>query len=285
VKIASEELEVSEMGRIARGWQMTKMSLRVIRKDKEILLFPILSGMFTIMLLASFVTGIFFTSDFDVKEATNSWTVWGLMAVFYFASFFITFFFNAAVIGCATIRLDGGNPTFSDGLRIAAQNVGRIFLWALVAATVGFIIRALQKKVGFLGRFILGAIGIAWTVVTYFVVPVLIYEKIGPWAAIKRSASILRKTWGEALVGNLGLGAVFVLLGLLGIVFIVAGALIGGLTGLVVAMIAAIVYWVILGIVYSAAESVLVAALYRYATTGKVTEYIKEVPYGNPWTR
>lgn len=274
-----------EMGRIARGWQMTKMSLRVIRKDKELLLFPILSGIFTIALLASFVAGIFFTFGFDFEEGANAWIMWGLMVVFYFASFFITFFFNAAVIGCATMRLEGGNPTFSDGLRIAAQNAGRIFLWALVAATVGLIIRAIQQRVGFLGKMILGAIGVAWTIVTYFVVPVLIYEKVGPWQAVKRSASILKKTWGEALVGNLGLGAVFVLLGLLGIVVIVIGALIGSLTALIVALVAVIVYWVILGIVYSAAESVLVAALYRYATTGKVPEDMQEVPYGNPWTK
>jgi hypothetical protein len=272
------------MGRIARGWQMTKMSLRVIKRDKEILLFPILSGIFTIALLASFVTGIFFTTGFEYKEGVNAWIIWGLMVVFYFASFFVTFFFNAAVIGCATIRLDGGNPTFSDGLRIAAQNAGRILLWALVAATVGFIIRAIQNKMGFLGKMVLGAVGVAWTIVTYFVVPVLIFEKVGPWAAIKKSVSIMRKTWGEALVGNLGLGAVFVLLGLLGIVFIVIGALIGSLAALIVALVAVVVYWVILGIVYSAAESVLVAALYRYATTGKVAEDMQEVPYGNPWT-
>lgn len=272
------------MGRISRGWKLTKLSLNVIRKDKEILLLPVLSAAITLLLLASFVVGIFFSVGLDqVVEGAGTGIVVASMFAFYFISFFVVIFFNAAIVACATIRLNGGDPTVRDGLRVAMDNLGRILAWALVAATVGMIIRAVQQRVGFIGRLIMGALGVAWTLVAYFVVPVLIYEKLGPWAALKRSASIFKGTWGEMIVGNLGLGIIFFLAGLAGILFIIAGAAVGGV-GLLVGLVAAVVYWLILGVVKAAAEGVLVAALYKYATTGQVPEGLEGVRFASPWS-
>ena len=277
------------MGRIGRGWQMTKMSLRVIRKDKEILIFPVLSGIFTMLILASFVGGVFFTNGLSgFENGASNWTFYVFFFAYYLVSFFISIFFNAAIIGCATIRMEGGDPTVSDGLRIAGKNIGKIFAWALVAATVGLIIRAIQERAGFIGKIIMGAIGVAWTIVTYFVVPVLIYEGLGPWGAVKRSASILKNTWGEALVGNLGMGAIFFLLGLpglLGILIGIFGIISWGVAIGVVILIISIVYLVLLAIINSAAKTVLVAALYRYATTGKVSEEFQGFSFQQPFSR
>lgn len=274
------------MGRISRGWKLTKLSLRVIRKDKEILLLPVMSAIFTILVLASFVAGIFFTVGFGDLLGDLSVAMWVVLGfVFYFISYFISIFFNAAIIGCATIRLSGGDPTVKDGLRVAADNVGRILVWALVAATVGMVIRAIQQRVGFIGKIIMGALGVAWSLVTYFVVPVLVYEKVGPWAAVKRSASVFKGTWGEMIVGNLGLGLIFMLAGFLGFVFVVVGGAVGGGTGLMVGFIVAVVYWLVLAVVKTAAEGVLVAALYKYATTGQVPEGLEGVRFANPWSQ
>ena len=275
------------MGRISRGWQMTKMSLRVIRKDKEILIFPVLSGLFTILILASFVAGVFFTNGLDTLENGGvNWVVYVLMFLFYLVSFFITIFFNAAIIGCATIRMEGGNPTVSDGFRIAGKNVGKIFMWALVAATVGMVIRAIQERLGLIGKIIMGAIGFAWTIVTYFVVPVLIYEGLGPWGSVKRSASILKNTWGEALVGNLSMGLIFFLLalpGLFGLFIGVVAIITWGVWVGVAIIVACFVYLLVLGIIGSAAKTILLAALYRYATTGKVSEEFQGFSFKRPF--
>lgn len=270
------------MGRISRGWKLTKLSLRVIRKDKEILLLPVLSALTTMLVLASFVAGVFLTTGFEEVTAI----AWLAMAfAFYFVSYFITIFFNAAVIGCATIRLNGGDPKVKDGLMVAADNIGRILVWALVAATVGMVIKAIQQRVGVLGRIVMGALGVAWTLVTYFVIPVLVYEKLGPWAAVKRSASMFKSTWGELIVGNLGLGLIFFMLGLAGVLFIALGFVVGGFAAIAAGFVAAVVYWLVLAVVKSAAEGVLVAALYRYATTGQVPEGLEGVRFANPWSR
>ncbi len=267
------------MGRIGTGWQLTKMSLGVLRKDKELLLFPLLSGLALIAILATFIGGMFLAVGFDAAFGGDAtWLFAVVMIVYYILSFFIGFFFNAAIIGAATIRLNGGNPTLRDGLRIASQNLGRIFLWAVFAATVAMILRAIQERMGIIGKIIIGLVGVAWSLATYFVVPVLIYEKLGPWAAVKRSAHLFKTTWGETLVGGFSMGAIFVLAGLAGIVAPLLGFLLGGVVGLVVGIVVLVVYWIVLALVASAASSVLVAALYRYATTGQVAEGFQNLP-------
>lgn len=267
------------MGRIGTGWQLTKMSLGVLRKDKELLLFPLLSGLALIAILATFIGGMFLAVGFDAAFGGDAtWLLAVVMIVYYILSFFIGFFFNAAIIGAATIRLNGGNPTLRDGLRIASQNLGRIFLWAVFAATVAMILRAIQERMGIIGKIIIGLVGVAWSLATYFVVPVLIYEKLGPWAAVKRSAHLFKTTWGETLVGGFSMGAIFVLAGLAGIVAPLLGFLLGGVVGLVVGIVVLVVYWIVLALVASAASSVLVAALYRYATTGQVAEGFQNLP-------
>ena len=198
------------------------------------------------------------------------WLFYLGLAIVYFVTFFVSIYFNAAVMGAAMIRLNRGDPTISDGLKVASANVRRIAGWALVTATIGLILRAIAERFGFLGRIIAGALGAAWGIVTYLVVPVLIFEKIGPWAAVKRSGSLLRQTWGEAAGGYLSLGGIIVLLALPALLAPLLGFLLGGVIGLVVGLGIAVVYWLILGLVGSAAQSILVTALYRYATTGKL---------------
>jgi hypothetical protein len=272
------------MGRIGRGWKLAKMSLSIIRKDKEILIFPILSALITVMILASFIVAMFLSGDATGSSGDAPyWTFVVFFAAFYFIAFFVSIFFNAAVIGCATIRMNGGDPTVSDGLRIAGENIKQILLWAIFAATVGLILRAIQQRVGLIGKILIGGLGVAFSIATYFVVPVFIYEKLGPWASLKRSVSILKTTWGEALVANFGLGLIFVLFGLLGIVPILIGVAIMSFWSVVVGVIIAVVYWLVLGVIASAAGSVLLAALYRYATTGKISEEFQGVSFDNPW--
>ena len=119
------------------------------------------------------------------------------MFFIYFFLFFIVIFFNTAIIACANIRLNGGDPTVSDGLRIASQNIGRILIWALISATIGMILQAIRQRGGWVGKLIAGVFGIAWTYVTFFIIPVLIYEKKGIASSIRRSASLFKQTWGE----------------------------------------------------------------------------------------
>lgn len=252
------------MGRFSRSWQLMKTSLGVLRKDKEIMIFPVLSFFCCILIIISFFTGFWFLGFSSVE---SSFWIWApLMFLIYIGLFFVVIFFNTAVIACANIRLNGSDPTVKDGFRIAAQNIGRIFVWALISATIGIILQAIRQKAGWAGKLISGIIGIAWTYVTFFIIPILIYEKKGMASSIRRSASLFKQTWGETMIGSFGFGIIFGVLGLLGVLPIILGFYLGSTPSIIVGFVIAFLYWAVIGVVASATNGIYVAAMYQYAT-------------------
>jgi hypothetical protein len=252
------------MGKFSRSWQLMKTSLGVLRKDKEIMIFPVLSFVACASILLSFFVGFWFVGLPSIDSTPWVWVI--VMIFIYFILFFIVIFFNTAIIACANIRLNGGDPTVSDGLRIASQNIGRILIWTLISATIGMILQVIREKVGWAGRLIAGIIGIAWAYVTFFIIPVLIFEKKGIAPSIRRSASLFKQTWGETIIGTFGFGIIFVAFALLGILPIVLGFYIGSTTGVIIGFIIAFFYWAIIGVVASATNGIYVAAMYQFAT-------------------
>jgi hypothetical protein len=252
------------MGKLGRSWELMKTSLGVLRKDKEIMIFPILSFVACVILLISFFAGFFFLGLPTMESSIWLWVV--LMILIYFVLFFIVIFFNTAIIGCANIRLNGGDPTVADGFRIASQNIGRILLWAIISATIGMILQAIRERAGWIGKIVAGIIGLAWTYVTFFVIPVIIFEKKGVGSSIRRSASLFKQTWGETIIGTFGFGIIFGLLALLGIIPIILGLILGSTMAIIIGFIIAFFYWAIIGVVASATNGIYVAALYQYAT-------------------
>lgn len=257
---------------IKRGWALTKLSFRVIGQDKELLLFPVCSGIGLLLALIG-IGGLGFWIQHTAGMTQEAGYVF--MLAYYFVSYFITIYFNTALITAARIRLDGGDPTVKDGFKGANSHLTQILGWTLVAATVGIILQILQNiardRNNFIGQILAQLVGAAWSVVTYFVIPVYVTEKLGPIQAVKRSAMIMRRTWGETLTGHVGIGIVFFLLGLVGLLpLLLGGQLVAsGAVAIGVAFIAlTFLYWIVLVVLNSAASQVLVAALHRYATVG-----------------
>src|SRR5438093_2406141 len=234
--------------RLRIGWQLTKVSLGILRKEKGLIVLPFLSLLLTGAAWFVFLITIFFFTAIPTNPF-GYWLFYVGLAIVYYVTFFVSIYFNAAVMGTAMIRLNGGDPTISDGLKVANQNLKRIAGWALVSATVGLVLRAIAERFGVIGRIVAGFAGVAWGSATYLVVPVLIFEKIGPWAAVKRSGSLLRKTWGEAAGGYLSLGGIIVLLALPALLVPLLGFALGGVVGLAIGLGIAVVYWLVLGLV------------------------------------
>jgi hypothetical protein len=257
-------------GRFSRSLELAKASFAVVRADKELMLLPVMSVFALLVILASFAVPVAVLGGFST-EAAESQPIAMLGAfVFYVVTYFVALFFNAALVGAAMIRMDGGNPTLGDGLRIAWARKGRILGYALVAATVGMILRAIEERVGWLGALVVKLIGAGWAVATFLVVPVLVTRDIGPLGAVKESAELLRETWGENLIGNFGLGLVFMLVYLAWILAFVAVLVVVSKTGYV-ALMAAVVLVGVVGLLAISAlqatmQGVYAAALYRHAT-------------------
>jgi hypothetical protein len=264
-------------GRLRNGWALARESFRVLRADKQLILFPLLSGIASLLVIASFA-GAFFASGLGAeKEPMNDASAWALIFVFYFVNYFVIVFFNSALVACAMKRFRGGSPTFGHGLRKARRRLGKIVAWALFAATVGVILRFIAERVGFVGRIVIALLGAAWTVATYFVVPVLVVEKLGPLDAARRSASIVKKAWGESLVSNAGVGLASFLMTLLIVVPLAIGALVlaaqtQSMAVLIAGVAAVAIAIVLASLVSSALNSIALCALYLYATEGKVPQ-------------
>jgi hypothetical protein len=277
--------------RMSRGWYLTKVSLKILREEKQLLLLPFVSGITLGVVALSFIIGLFglmfWTSAVTSQGTLGTVLLIVLGFLFYVVTYFIGIYFNAALVHCATIKLQGGKPTLGDGFAKANESLKLIFMWALTAATVGMIIRAVQERLGILGKIIGVIAGVAWSIAIYFAVPVIIYERLSPWAAVKRSTQIMRATWGESMAGNFGMGIIFGLLALLGIPLIIAGVYLAVVTGnfwiILGFVIGTIIYWLMLAIFASAAEGILLAALYRYAVSGQVSPGFGQAMYQNPW--
>jgi hypothetical protein len=178
--------------KFSRSWDLVKASAAVLRADRELLVFPLLSGLATLCVAASFFVPAYFAGLLQ-PSADGQPPDLALALVsflFYLSQYFVIIFFNSALVGAALIRLDGGDPTVADGFRIAMSRLPAIFGYALLAATVGMLIQALQERVGFIGRWIVGLVGLAWTLATFLVVPVLVARQVGPIEAVKDSASL-----------------------------------------------------------------------------------------------
>jgi Family of unknown function (DUF6159) len=255
------------MERIRRGFRLLGASWNVLRSDKELLVLPLISFVSIAAATAAIGGVAWVTGGGSERETFPEGFDYVYVGVFYFVTYFIGIFFNAAVVGAATIRLRGGDPTIGDGLRLAASKTGKIAGWAAISATVGLILRSLEERFGFLGDLIIGLIGVVWGAITFFVVPVLLYEPVGAVEGIKRSASIFRQRWGEQMTGNVALGlAIF----LVSIPLILVAVLIG-----TVSMPVGVVFGVLaIGAVVAvgtAVSGVFQAALYRFATTGEAS--------------
>jgi hypothetical protein len=264
--------------RISNGIKLARSSWAVLVKDKHLLLFPIVSGFLFLLVLISFAVPLYVARDAlegAVDRNNGQMPVWfyAIAFAFYFCSYFVIIFCNSALVSCAIMRFNGQDPTLGDGFRMAMARLPQIFAWALVSATVGLLLRVIENAHEKVGYYVSMIIGTAWSIMTFFVVPVLVIEKVGPIAAVGRSVSLLKKTWGEALVGRMGLGLfMFVLFIPVLVLFLIAGAMfanglvIPGIMMVVIAVIAALLH----AAISSALNTILLAALYQYAAEDQV---------------
>jgi hypothetical protein len=246
--------------------------------DKELLLFPLLSaiatGLGTLTFIGPLAQDQAWLKSGDATEYEQFLASVRLF-LFYVCTYFTVAFFNASLIVSVHLRLSGKNPTLMDGIRGAWARKGEIFGWVLLAATVGLLLNTMKERSKGLVSPLFGALGVAWSLLTYFVVPILVVEGKGPVEAIRESATTIRRTWGEELVGGISFGGIaffFTLpafaVAMFGIGYLVHGALLNGL----LLIGAAIVYGFMLSLTMTALSSIFHVAVYHYARTGTIPQ-------------
>ena len=266
--------------KLSTSWELVKASAAVLRADKELLLFPVISAVLSMLVVVTFAVPAILAGVFASGVADGAGVPaagYAAVLLFYVVQYFVIFFCNTALVGAALIRLRGGDPTVADGFRIAASRLHPILGYALIAATVGMVLRAISERSGLLGRLVVGLVGFAWNLATFLVVPVLVVEDVGPIEAIRRSASYLKQTWGEQIVGNIGMGLVFGLLSLGtlagGVLLILAAAATKSAALIIFVACCLLMAFVAIALISSALGGVYAAAVYRYAAEGQADGY------------
>jgi hypothetical protein len=260
--------------RLDRSLELLKASSALFLKHRGLLVFPCISALASILVVASFAIPLGGVRALEAVSAHDRVLTFGQYMsayLFYLVQYFVIFFFNTALIGAVLMQLDGDTPTIGDGLRLAASKIYPILGYAFIAATVGVILNVIRDRLGFVGRIIVGLLGVGWTLATYLVVPVLAWHECGPVEAITESAGLFKRTWGESAIGIGGLGAAFALI-YFGV--IACGALLIVFTNCVLhsAFLTVVMEIVMIGAVVLAAlvnatlNGIYAAALYRYAS-------------------
>jgi hypothetical protein len=266
--------------KISRSWSLAGQCWDVLKEDPALLVFPLLSSIALLVLLGSFALPVFamyHSLQPALMEGNTTHArrllFYVLMYGFYIVNYAVMMFFNSALISVALKRLDGESASVGDGLRMALANLPAILGYALIAATVGMMLRAIEERVGFIGRIVVAIVGAGWTLATAMTLPVLVEEGVGPIEAISRSLDLLKRNWGENLVGNGGisLGVAVVAIPIIGVAFLLVsaaastrapGTIALAMTFMILAMIA-------LGLVSTTLHAIYTAALYRFATGSK----------------
>ena len=267
------------MRRIANTWELVKSSWHILMRDKALLILPLISGVAGLLVLAAFFLPFMSTVPGGWRgDANPTFATYVIGFSYYLCNFFVIYFFNAAVVDYVVTRLRGHEPSLRASLREAALCAPQLAMWAIAAATVGVVLQAIQARTGFLGKLVASLLGVAWTLVTFFVVPLIVIERKGAIESISESAGMVKKTWGEQAVSSLGYGLIGFLLCIPAFFLGVLAIMALGTSGVqdaapyLLVVLGGILWIVGVGVVMTALKAIFGVVLYRFTRTGQVPE-------------
>jgi hypothetical protein len=256
---------MSFFDRLSNGWTLAMNSFKVLKENKQLIIFPILSSISLVLVMGSFILvflGINGWPDDSVEDSSSASNLsyYLYLFLFYLVNYFVVVFFNMALIHCTRLYFHGEEVSVNAGLRFSLSRIGAIFSWSVFAAIVGTILRIIQEESGIIGKIITGLIGIVWSIATFFVVPIIAYENLGPIAAFKRSAQMMKQKWGESLGATFSFGLIQFLAM---IVLIIPCFIIGSTINLYLGIALGLMGAFIISAIFSAAQTIFVSAVYH----------------------
>jgi len=256
------------MGRIRRGWALTKKSWSLLRAHPSLIRFPLYGGVATTLLAIVFLgPGLYLWEEDQLAGAIP------IIAIGVYVLSFVGFYFSVGLAACADMIFRGQEATVGDGLAVSRSRIAQISGWAAVSAAISLVMGLLENQGGTLGTVAARLVGMAWTLVTFLAVPVIAIEGTGPFETIKRSGALFRERWGQQITGNIAIGAAVFLLGVLPAAALIVGGIAiwssASFLGALLVVIGALVLAIAL-LVSRALNGIFGVALYRYALDGEV---------------
>lgn len=241
-----------------------KSSFRVLKKEKKLLIFPILSGLATLIIAISFFIPLFLgerLNTFVPIENMPTIFVIAVIFAFYYVNYFFVLFFNASAVIAAIQVMKGGRPSIKKSMNFVLQRFSALAGWTLIAATVGVIINSIENQSDRFGFVMTGLLGLSWTVTSFLVLPILVIENRGPITSLKESVAMLKESWGEQLIGHFSFGLIFGVLsvGIVGLMFLfmqggpvltIVGVIIGGAAIITLSLLQWVFQSIFMGAIY-----------------------------------
>ena len=272
------------MQRIRTSWELGKISWSVLKSDRSLAWFPVLSAIGTLVVIGVF-GGLVAATGLDTTG--NKESLKGIGYVFigagYIALAFVSTYFLAGLVHGANERLQGRDSTVGGSIAAANAKVHRLLPWALVQGTVSIIIAMIEERFGVVGQIIARLIGAAWAIVTFLTIPIIMLEDLGPIQALKRSGTLLKQTWGENIVAQAGFGLLALVAMLPGIALIAIGVATGSIVAAVAIGLIGAVWIAIVSVVISAMSGIYRTALYRFAVDGKAPPAFANADLGHAY--
>jgi Family of unknown function (DUF6159) len=261
------------MSRFRQGWELTKKSWAMLRSNRQLFRFPIYGALAALAVTIVLVLPGLYLIDDGQRVVGGLLTAIGL-----YGSSFIAIYFGVALAATADAIFGGREATISAGFAVARERLGAIAGWAALAALVGVLISLLQRG-GSIGQVIAGSlVGAAWSLITFMAVPVITFEGTGPWSTLKRSATLFKERWAGQVTGNVAIGGIVFLLGILPAVALIAIGIYawtsndggGSLAGGAVIVAFGVALLAVSMLILQALRGVFGVALYRFASSGEV---------------
>lgn len=269
------------MGKFSRTFSLLRSSWEILRDDKEMLIFPILSLVVTIffyLIIFLIVMGSSSTISYiHQAQISHHLEYYVILFLTYFCNYVIVVFFNSAVVACAYVRMNGKNPTISFGFRAAWSRIHLIIAWSLFASSIGLLLAMLEQWLGKIGRLVTGIFEIGWALASFLVIPIFIVEKKGPVDALKESAELLKKTWGENLISGVSFALISIALIIPAVIIMLIVTSTAGPVSVLPVVITMIFYFITISMVISVLKTIFQVALYHYAKTNQVPAGFDEI--------
>src|SRR3954447_26694454 len=262
--------DTGAMTRLETSWQIAKRSWAVLKSDKSLAWFPVLSFVCSLLVLgvvAGLVAAVGVDSE-GTKDAMQP-VGWVIIGLGYLGLAFVQTYFLAGLVAGADRRLHGQDSTVKGALEIANSRLHRLLPWALVSATVSVVIQQLERQ-GIIGQIVGAIVGLAWNLITFLTIPILVLEDVGIATAFKRSKDLFTKTWGENVTGEFGLGIIGFLASLPGLLILAVGVGTGSLVAAIVLGAIGVAWLIVAATIVSALSGIYRTALYWFASTGTV---------------
>jgi len=266
--------------RLKIGLGMARRSGSLLMDHPQLLVFPLVGGLSGIAFLATLFGGIFFAGSLSEEPGV---ALYGVLFVAYLVETFVASFFSAGLIAATRTTLEGGEPSVRGGLQTAWEHKETLLVWSVIAAVIGVVIRMIESQDNFVARILAGLFAVAWGVMTYFVVPVIVFRDPSVREMFEESARTFKDTWGESIGAMGAINIVTFLLALVGVavaagVFFLVPAV--GSARLIMTVVfggSAVVFGVLVG---KTLTGIAKTALYVYATEKTEPKYFEDMDFG-----